>query len=87
MEKLNSPEIINVGTGEEISIRALAGKIASATGFKGEIKWDSSMPDGMPRKCLDISKIKQLGFSPEISLEDGITQMISEYRLLCSNKT
>jgi GDP-L-fucose synthase len=87
MEKLNSPEIINVGTGEEISIRELAGKIASATGFKGEIKWDSSMPDGMPRKCLDISKIKELGFSPEISLEDGITQMISEYRLLCSNKT
>jgi GDP-L-fucose synthase len=87
MEKLNSPEIINVGTGEEISIRALAGEIASATGFKGEIKWDSSMPDGMPRKCLDISKIKQLGISPEISLEDGITQMISEYRLLCSNKT
>jgi GDP-L-fucose synthase len=80
MEKLNSPEIINVGTGEEITIRKLAGKIASATGFKGEIKWDSSMPDGMPRKCLDISKIRQFGFVPKISLDNGITQMISEYR-------
>lgn len=80
MGKLNSPEIINVGTGEEISIRELAGKIASATGFAGEIKWDSSMPDGMPRKCLDISKISSMGFKSEISLEEGIGQMIREYR-------
>ena len=82
MGKLNSPEIINVGTGREISIRGLAGKIASATGFNGVIKWDSSMPDGMPRKCLDISKIKQLGFVPKISLEAGIAQMINEYRII-----
>ncbi len=80
MEKLNSPEIINVGTGEEISIRDLARKIAFATGFKGEIKWDSSMPDGMPRKCLDISKITTMGFKPEISLETGIEEMINIYR-------
>jgi GDP-L-fucose synthase len=81
MGKLNSPEIINVGTGEDISIKALAEKIASATGFNGEIKWDSSMPDGMPRKCLDITKIRQLGFAPEISLEQGIEEMIREYRM------
>lgn len=82
MDKLNTPEIINVGTGEEITIRDLAGKIASATGFKGEIKWDSSMPDGMPRKCLEISKIAALGFKPKISLDEGIKQMIKEYRRL-----
>jgi GDP-L-fucose synthase len=80
MEKLDSPEIINVGTGEEISIRELAWKIALATGFKGKIKWDSSMPDGMPRKCLDISKLSSMGFKPEISLEQGIEQMVREYR-------
>jgi GDP-L-fucose synthase len=80
MDKLDSPEIVNVGTGKEITIRELATKIASATGFNGEIKWDSSMPDGMPRKCLDISKIRQLGFEPKTSLDDGISQMISEYR-------
>jgi GDP-L-fucose synthase len=80
MGKLNSPEIINVGTGEDISIKELAGKIAFATGFKGEIKWDSSMPDGMPRKCLDITKMKQFGFAPEITLEQGIGEMIKEYR-------
>ena len=82
MDKLNSPEIINVGTGEDISIMELATKIASATGFKGEIKWDSSMPDGMPRKCLDISKISSMGFKPKISLDQGIEEMIREYRRL-----
>jgi GDP-L-fucose synthase len=80
MGRMNSPEIINVGTGEEISIRELAGKIASATGFKGEIKWDSSMPDGMPRKCLDISKITTMGFKPGISLDRGIEEMVNIYR-------
>ena len=84
MEKLNAPEIINVGTGKEISIRELAEKIASASGFKGEIKWDSSMPDGMPRKCLDISRISSLGFKPQISLNQGIEQMITEYRRIRS---
>lgn len=80
MGNYNSPEIINVGTGEEITIRELARKIASATGFNGEIRWDSSMPDGMPRKCLDISKLSSMGFIPEISLEQGIEEMVKEYK-------
>ncbi len=80
IEKWNSPEIINVGTGLDISIRELAGKVAESAGYEGNILWDSSMPDGMPRKCLDISKIKALGFTPRISLEDGIGQMIRLYR-------
>lgn len=80
MEKWNSPEIINVGTGTDISIKDLAAKIATATGYKGKILWDSSKPDGMLRKCLDISKIQSLGFKPKISLDEGIQHMINEYK-------
>jgi len=79
MEKHNSPEIINVGTGTDISIKDLAAKIAKATGYNGKILWDGSKPNGMPRKCLDISKLKDLGFIPKISLDEGIKQMIQEY--------
>ncbi len=80
MEKMESPEIINVGSGQDLSIRELAEKIAAATGYRGNINWDSTKPDGMPRKCLDISKIENLGFVPQISLDEGIQMMIAEYR-------
>jgi GDP-L-fucose synthase len=63
---------INVGAGEEISIKELAEQIQKIVGFQGSIEWDSSKPDGTPRKLLDISKIKALGWEPKISLEDGI---------------
>jgi GDP-L-fucose synthase len=84
MEKWVKPDIINVGSGTDISIRDLAIKIQNNVGFEGKIIWDRSMPDGMPRKCMDITNIKNLGFFPEISLEDGIASMISQYRALCS---
>ncbi|HOK05347.1 MAG TPA: GDP-L-fucose synthase [Victivallales bacterium] len=86
MQKLNSPEIINVGTGEDISIKDLAEKIASYAGFKGKIIWDSSMPDGMPRKCMDVSKLKSLGFTAQISLDEGIKQMIKYYQDISEQK-
>lgn len=82
METRNNPEIINVGTGSDITIKELAEKIATQAGFKGKILWDHSMPDGMPRKLLDISKMKESGFTPKISLDEGICQMIAEYRRL-----
>lgn len=82
IEHRDSPEIINIGSGQDISIKELAQKIACKTGFKGKISWDTSKPDGMLRKCLDISKITRLGFKPEISLDEGINQMIAEYRKL-----
>ncbi|OGV37173.1 MAG: GDP-fucose synthetase [Lentisphaerae bacterium GWF2_49_21] len=80
MGKRTDPEIINVGTGTDLTIKELALKIAKSAGYKGKILWDSSMPDGMPRKCLDISKIRRLGFKPQITLDVGISQMISEYK-------
>jgi GDP-L-fucose synthase len=80
MEIWDNPEIINIGWGDDISIRDLAGLIAKKTGYEGEIIWDTSIPDGMLRKCLDISKITSLGFKPKITLDEGITQMISYYK-------
>ncbi len=74
LQKYDSPEIINVGTGKDVSIRELAELISEIVGFKGELSWDASQPDGTPRKLLDISKIETLGWSPEISLREGIAR-------------
>ena len=63
---------INVGVGEDISIKDLAELIGGIVGFKGDVVWDSTKPDGTPRKLLDVSRITALGWKPEISLEDGI---------------
>lgn len=82
MENFDSSEIINVGSGEEVSIKKLATTVAELAGFKGKIVWDSTKPDGMPRKFLDVSKLKSLGFKPQISLREGIKQHIKYYRSL-----
>lgn len=79
-ETWNSPEIINVGSGSDISIKGLTRLIANETGYTGNIAWDMTKPDGMLRKCLDVSKLKELGFEPDISLIEGIKMMIKEYR-------
>jgi GDP-L-fucose synthase len=75
LEKYDSPEIINAGCGEDISIRELAELICNVVGFRGELRWDRSKPDGTPRKLLDISKIKKLGWQPTISLRDGVARL------------
>lgn len=80
MENYDSSELINVGSGKDLSIKELAGLIAEKTGFSGKINWDRSKPDGMLRKCLDVSRITELGFLPEISLSTGIDGVIEEYR-------
>ena len=80
IDRWHSPQLINLGSGTDISIRELAALIASKAGFTGELRWDTSMPDGMPRKLLDVSKIAALGFTPAISLEEGIERTIAEYR-------
>ena len=74
LEKYDSPEIINVGCGEDISIRELAELICDVVGFKGELTWDTTKPDGTPRKLLDVSKVHALGWCHSIALRDGIAR-------------
>lgn len=82
LENYDGDEFINIGTGVDISIKALAEMIASMTSYTGSIIWDNSKPDGMLKKCMDVSRMKALGFKPEISLQAGIEQMINIYRNL-----
>jgi len=72
METYNSGELVNVGSGTEVSIRGLAELIQEIVGFQGELVFDSSMPDGTPRKLLDISRLTALGWDPKITLRDGL---------------
>ena len=72
MQKYDNPEIINIGSGKDISIKELANLIKKIVGFKGKLEFDHSKPDGMPRKLLDITKINRLGWNARVSLETGI---------------
>jgi GDP-L-fucose synthase len=74
LEKYDSPEIVNVGCGEDISIHKLAELVCEVVGFDGELSWDKTKPDGTPRKLLDVSKLRGLGWTPTIPLRDGIAQ-------------
>ena len=80
MERYEGDTFINVGSGVDFSIRELAEKVALHTGFNGVIEWDATKPDGMMRKCLDVTRMKAMGFEPKISLDEGIAQMIVEYK-------
>lgn len=71
---------INIGTGTDLTIKELADLIKSVTGFKGQIRWDASKPDGTPRKLLDVSKITAMGWVPEVSLESGISKVYKWYK-------
>jgi GDP-L-fucose synthase len=84
LENYDSPEIINVGSGEDISIRELAELICDVVGFDGEVAWDTSKPDGTPRKLLDVSKLRTLGWQPTISLRDGIARTYEWFRANCA---
>jgi GDP-L-fucose synthase len=77
----HSPDcgFINVGSGSDIRVRDLAELIASAAGFDGDIAWDADKPDGMPRKCLDVSRLASIGWKGSISLADGIKRVVEEY--------
>jgi GDP-L-fucose synthase len=83
LEKYNSPEIINVGCGEDISIRELAELICDVVGFKGELAWDMAKPDGTPRKLLDVTKLRALGWKPAITLREGVARTYDWFRANC----
>ncbi|MER5478466.1 GDP-L-fucose synthase [Streptomyces sp. NPDC002734] len=72
LETYDGDEPVNVGCGEDLTIRALAETVAEVTGFSGEIRWDTTKPDGTPRKLLDVSRLTGLGWKPSIALRDGI---------------
>jgi GDP-L-fucose synthase len=80
MREYDSPEIVNVGTGVDISIRELMEMICRVAGYRGEIVFDSSRPDGTPRKLLDVSKLTALGWKPSVALEDGVLDTWQWYR-------
>jgi len=84
LQNYDDPQPINIGTGIDISIRELAVMIAEITGFKGEIIWDQSKPDGTPRKLLDISKIRNLGWEPCVGLREGLERTCEEYSQIMS---
>lgn len=85
MDHYDSDRFINVGWGRDIAIKELAETIAEKTGFKGRIIWDKSRPDGMARKCLDVSQMNDCGYEPKITLTEGIEKTIEEYKLLRLN--
>ena len=72
MNNYSGDETVNAGTGEEISIKDLTNLVAKVIGYEGEILWDTSKPNGTPRKLLDVSKAKNLGWTYKTKLEDGI---------------
>jgi GDP-L-fucose synthase len=84
LEKYDSPEIVNVGWGEDISVRELAELICEVVGFHGKLAWDSTKPDGTPRKLLDITKLRNLGWQPTISLRQGIASAYDWFLKNCA---
>jgi len=72
-------QFLNVGTGSDLAIRELAGLVADTVGFRGTLNWDASKPDGTPRKLLDVGRLKALGWSATISLEEGLRVTVNDY--------
>jgi GDP-L-fucose synthase len=80
LERYDEPMPVNVGTGEDVTICELAETVADVVGYAGDIQWDSSKPDGTPRKLLDVTRVNALGWKPQITLKDGIRSTYEWYR-------
>lgn len=80
LENYDGREQVNIGTGEDVTIRTLAEIVAATVGYSGAVEWDTSKPDGMPRKLLDVSTLQGLGWKPSITLEEGIASTVDWYR-------
>ncbi|HET6344771.1 MAG TPA: GDP-L-fucose synthase [Myxococcota bacterium] len=79
MERYDDPKHLNVGSGSEIAIRDLAALVRDVVGYTGDIQWDSSRPDGTPRKIMDSSRMRQLGWAPRIELREGATEAYRDF--------
>jgi GDP-L-fucose synthase len=84
MENYDSPELINVGCGHDITIRDLTQLVGKVVGYSGQIEWDTTKPDGAPRKLLDVSKLNQLGWKASIPLEEGLRATYQWWLEKCS---
>jgi GDP-L-fucose synthase len=83
MENYSGEEIVNVGTGEDLTIRELGEMVREAVGYEGALVFDESMPDGTPRKLLDVSRLRGMGWRPGIGLEEGIAGTYRWFRENC----
>ncbi len=79
LENYDDPETINVGVGEDRTVQEISALVAAAVGYRGEVEWDRTKPDGTPRKLLDCSRINGLGWAPTIDLESGIAATVAWY--------
>lgn len=79
MESYDGEELVNIGTGEDLSIRELAELVQRVVGYEGKIRWDASRPDGTPRKLLDVSRVHALGWRHRISIEEGLRSTLDWY--------
>jgi GDP-L-fucose synthase len=80
MQHLNEPGFVNIGTGEDVTIKELAEKLGDIVGFNGHLEFDTSKPDGTPRKLMDVSKINGLGWKASISLDEGLKKIYEQYK-------
>ena len=80
MDKYDSDDIINIGTGEDVTIKELAETIVDVVGYENDYEWDTSKPNGTPRKVLNVDKMKSLGWEPKINLRDGIKSTYAWYK-------
>ncbi|WP_371832961.1 GDP-L-fucose synthase family protein [Rhodococcoides fascians] len=80
LEHYDGPDQVNVGTGQDVTIKDIAGIVATAVGYEGGTEWDTSKPDGTPQKLLDVNKLRNAGWTPRIDLESGIASTVEWYR-------
>jgi GDP-L-fucose synthase len=80
MQHVNEQGFVNIGTGEDVTIKELAEKLGGIVGFNGHLEFDTSKPDGTPRKLMDVSKINGLGWKASISLDEGLKKIYEQYK-------
>ncbi len=80
LEHYDGPQQVNVGTGEDLTIREIAALVADVVGYAGETQWDTTKPDGTPQKLLDVSALRDAGWTASIGLRDGLSSTVEWYR-------